>query len=153
LGCDKLSVGGKVVVDVASKQPPTDINFGAQLHGCDYTASAYTEKKRSVLNVAYYQRLGIPLRPHNFGAILSLGLKKDTRSLTFGTDYWVDADTTVRASAKVESGSDTTVIQTHVEHRLANPNVLLGVSAEFNCSASNPCGPGKLGVGLTFGEF
>jgi len=150
---NKLSLGAKATIDVASKEPPTDINIGAQVTGCDYTAAAYTEKKRSVVNVSYFQNLGIKYRPHNFGAILSLGLKKPVRSLTFGTDYWVDADTTVRASAKVSSDSDATILQTHVEHRLANPNVLLGVSAEFNCAPSNPCGPAKVGVSLTFGEF
>jgi len=155
LGCNKLSVGAKASVDVASKQPPSDYNFGAQVSSCDYTAALYTEKKHSVLNISYFQKLGIKYRPHNCGAILSVGLRgnQPVRSLTFGTDYWVDADTTFRASAKVASDSDATVLQTQVEHRLTNPNVLLGVSAEFKCSPSNPCGPAKLGVNLTFGEF
>jgi hypothetical protein len=153
LGYDNVSVGGKVTVDTASRAAPTDYNFGAQYNGADYIASAFTENARKTLNFSYFQRLSSETRrPHNFGATLAFGLAKPSRTLTVGTDYWVDADTTVRAQAKIDSASSNTQLLTAVEHRLINPNVLLGVAASFDVSPST-VSPGKVGVTLTFGEF
>ena len=77
---------------------------------------------------------------------------KPSRTLTFGADYLVDVDTTVRAFAKVDSAKDVTVVATNVEHRLLHPNLLLGVSSEFNVSPSNVTA-GRMGINLTFGDF
>jgi len=149
IGYDNLSVGGKVTVDVASKQAPTDYNFGAEYIGADYVAAAVTEKKRTVLNLSYFQTLS---RTHSVGAVATFGLVKPSRSLQFGTDYQVDPDTIVRGYAKVESGRDTTALATNVEHRLSNVNALLSVSAEFNVAPAAVT-PGKLGVAVTLGDF
>lgn len=149
VGYDKLSVGGKVVVDAASKQAPQDYNFGAEYAGADYIAAAVTEKKRSVLSLSYFQRVS---KTHTVGAQATFGLVKPSRALQFGTDYEVDRDTTVRASARVESGKDTTVVATAVEHKLNNPRILLGVAAEFNISPNNVTA-GRMGITATLGDF
>ena len=124
-------------------------NFGAQLDGSDYVATASTEKKRSVLNLSYFQSVG---KGYTVGATATFGLVKPSRTLTFGADYLVDVDTTVRAFAKVDSAKDVTVVATNVEHRLLHPNLLLGVSSEFNVSPSNVTA-GRMGINLTFGDF
>jgi len=153
LGHDNLSVGAKVTLNTADKGAPNDYNFGAQYNGSDYIASAFTENKRSVLNVSYYQRLGDKVRFHNFGATLAFGLAaKPTRSLTVGTDYWIDADTSIRAQAKIDSEKASTQLQTAIEHRLLNPNVKLGVAADFNV-ASNATTASRVGVSLSFGDY
>jgi len=149
LGYDCLSVGGKVTVDTASKSAPNDYNFGVQYCGCDYVASAYTENKRSVLNVSIYQRLANKL---NFGALLAIGLTKQSRTLTVGTDHRVDADTSIRGQVKIDSTAGNTQLQASVEHRLPNPNVLLAVAADFNVTPQTVT-PGRVGVSVTFGEF
>lgn len=151
VGYDNLSVGGKVVVDTASKSAPQDWNVGAQYEGADYVASAVTEKKRSLVNLSYFQSVG---RGQTIGASALFGLVKPTRALTIGTDYTVDPDTTVRAYAKVEAGKDSVTVATNVEHRLLHPNALLGVSAEFAVGAAGASTTTKqLGVSLTFGDY
>jgi len=153
VGCDNISVGAKVTLDTASKSAPNDYNFGAQYNACDYIVSAFTEKKRSILNFSYFHRLSsVRSRPHNFGAVLAVGLNKPSRTLTVGTDYWVDADTTIRAQAKIDSASTSTTLQTSVEHRLLNPNVQLAVAASFDVTPQTVT-PGRVGVSLTFGDF
>jgi hypothetical protein len=151
-GIDKLSVGAKATINTADRSAPNDYNFGAQYNGVDYVASAVTENKRSVLNLSYFQRLASKPRVHNFGATFALGLAKPTRTFTVGSDYRIDADTSVRAHAKIDSEKSGTLIQTSVQHRLLNPNLLLGVSAEFN-AAPQALTAGRVGVSLTFGDF
>lgn len=149
LGYDSFSVGGKVVVDTSSQAAPGDWNVGAQYEGADYVASAVTEKKRSVVSLSYFQSVA---RTQVIGASASFGLIKPSRSLTVGTDYQVDPDTTIRAYAKVEAGKDAVTVATNVEHRLLHPNALLGVSAEFALTPASQT-TNKLGVSLTFGDY
>lgn len=149
LGYDNLAVGAKVTVDTASRNAPTDYNFGAELVGPDYVVTAVTEKKRSALTLSYYQALA---RKQNVGASATIGLVKPSRSLTFGTDYRVDVDTELRSYVKVESGKETATVGLAVEHTLLNPSVLLGVATEYAVTASNVTA-GKMGVSLTFGDF
>jgi len=151
VGYDNVSVGGKVTVDTASKSAPNDYNLGVQYNGCDFIASAFTENKRSVLNVSYFQRFASGPQ-QNFGAVLAIGLTKPSRTLTVGTDYKVDADTSVRAQAKIDSSASSTTLMASVEHRLPNPQCLLAVSADFNVTPQT-VNPGRVGVSLTFGDF
>jgi len=149
LGYDDLTVGAKAVIDTASKAAPSDYNFGAEYKGKGYVASAVTEKKRTALTLSYHQCVG---RRQVVGASATFGLVKPTRSLTFGTDYAVDADTEIRSFIKIDSGKDDATVGVAVTHRLLNPAVLVGVASEFNISPSN-VQAGKMGVSLTFGDY
>jgi len=80
-----------------------------------------------------------------------------SRVLTAGVEYNAAADTVVKA--KASSGGCASL---NVEHRLGNPNVLLGFSAGFQlsapksggaCTTTGACSPDKFGVQLTFGDF
>jgi hypothetical protein len=109
------------------------------------------------------------LRSHNFSAYHPVN--KDTtvafnfsynpdekcaskqRQLCAGVEYAAAIDTTIKAKA-----SSSGCASLNVEHRLGNPNVLLGFSAGFNLLASKnggscPSSPDKFGVQLTFGDF
>lgn len=151
IGYDRLSVGGKITVDAAqvTQKAPDDFNFGAQYDGTDYVVSLVSENKRSALNLSYFQQLG---RRQTVGAVFTQSLTKPARTLTFGTDYQVDPDTTLRAFAKVDSGKEATVIGAALEHKLLNPNVKLGVAAEFNATPA-AISASKFGVTVTVGDF
>jgi hypothetical protein len=149
IGYENFSVGGKAVADLASKAAPNDVNFGVEYlsRNNDYVVSAYTEKKRSTLVVSYLQNI---TKKHSIGASLSYGLTKPGRTLTVGTDYPVDIDTTLRAFAKIDSNKDNATVSVAAEHRLSN--ALVGVAAEFNVAPSATTA-GKLGVSVTLGDF
>ena len=53
-----------------------------------------------------------------------------------GTEYRIDADTTLKVKTELPSGD----VSTHVEHRLANPRVLLGVATAFNLKSQEAGG-------------
>jgi hypothetical protein len=151
LGYNDMTVGGKVTFNKdAPGDNKYDINFGAQLDGPDYVVAGVTDRNHSQVTLSYYQAVG---KGHVVGASLTSNLTTDKRALTFGTDYALDVDTTVRAYAKVDSGSSAaTTAAVAVEHRLLNPQVLVGVAAEFNVNAPSITA-NKVGVSLTFGDY
>lgn len=149
LGYDSLSVGGKVTIDTASKSAPTDYNFGAQYVGADFVATGVTEKKRTALTLSYYQRVG---RNQTVGASATFGLAKPTRTLTFGSDFRVDVDTSARAYVKVDSSKDVSSVGLAITHRLLAPAAELGVATEYNISPSSITA-GKFGVSVTVGDL
>lgn len=149
LGYDNLSVGGKVTVDTASKQAPTDYNFGAQYKGVGYVATAVTEKKRTALTLSYSQYVS---RAKQIGVSATFGLVKPTRTLTFGSDFAVDIDTQARAYVKIDSTRDSSSVGLAVTHRLLNPSVLVGVATEYTVTPSSVANA-KMGVSLTLGDF
>jgi hypothetical protein len=148
LGYDNLSVGGKVTVDTASKQAPTDYNFGAQYKGNQYVATAVTEKKRTALTLSYSQNVS---RTQAIGVSATFGLVKPTRTLTFGSDFAIDIDTKARAYVKIDSTRDVSSVGLAVSHNLLNPAVTIGVATEYNVTPSSVANA-KMGVSLTLGE-
>jgi len=150
LGYENIAVGGKVTIDTASKAAPTDYNFGAQIRGDDYIATGVTEKKRTALTLSYYQKVN---RLQTVGASATFGIAKPTRSLTFGTDYRIDIDTGARGYVKIDSSKDVSTIGLSVVHRLANPNIELGVATEYNVSAASAPQAAKFGVTITAGDL
>jgi len=63
-----------------------------------------------------------------------------------GTDYKLDVDTGVRTKLELPTG----VFAIAVEHRLQNPQALIGVAADFKLKEQKS---EKFGVSLTFGDF
>lgn len=149
LGYDNIAVGGKVVVDTASRAAPTDFNFGAQIVGADFTATAVTEKKRTALTLSYYH---VVSGSQTVGAQATFGLEKPTRSLTFGTDVKVDATTKARTYIKVDSTKDSSSVGLAVTHRLLTPNAIIGVASEYVVSPV-AVSAGKFGVTVSVGDL
>jgi len=151
LGYNNLSVGGKVSVDAAqlTKKVPEDFNYGVQYDGVDYSMSLATDKKHTVVNASYFQNVSTR---QTVGAQFTQALNKAQRTLTFGSEYRVDPDTTIRGYAKVDSSKDSTTVAAAVQHRLVNPNALVGVAAEFDV-APNAVSTNKYGLTLTFGDM
>ena len=146
LGSAGISVGGLVSVDASNGADVTEMNVGAEYEQDDYLASMYTEKNLAYLTAAYFQRL---TPSHILAATFSYNIHtRAERKLTVGNEYRVDADTTVKSRVEIPTGD----VSTHVEHRLANPRLLLGVSSRFNLK-SQKLAMDQLGVGVTLGEF
>jgi len=144
-----LAVGGKATLDTASKAPPNDWNFGVEYSGTGYVATVQTEAKRTKLNASYYQNV---TRKYAIGATATVGLTKPTRALQVGVDYNIDIDTTARSYLKVDSSKDNSTVGLAIEHRLGDPNVLIGVASEWNVAPASTS-VGKFGFSLTFGDF
>jgi len=142
VGNNGLSVGGQVVMDVSRGANVTDANAGVEYAQRDYSVSAFTEKNMTLVNLGYFHRLSASTQ---LGAQLKLDTNKGSRSLTVGTEHKIDADTSFKYKTEMPSG----VSAAAVEHRLRNPDVLLGVAAQFNKSSF---AAEKFGVSLTFGD-
>ena len=146
LGYQGVSVGGLVSLDATSGADVTEMNVGAEWQQDDYLASMYTEKNLTYLTAAYFQRL---TPAHVLAATFSYNIHtRAERKLCVGNEYRVDADTTVKSRVDIPTGD----VSTHVEHRLANPRLLLGVSSLFNLK-SQKMAMDKMGVSVTLGEF
>jgi len=146
VGTAGISVGGVVSVDASNGAEVTESNVGVEYEQDDYIASMYTDKNLSTLTAGYFQRL---TPSHVLAAQFSYDLKtRSNRKLTVGSEYRIDADTTLKVKAELPAGD----VSTHVEHRLANPRVLLGVASAFNLK-SQKLAADKIGLNLTVGEF
>ena len=147
LGTMGVSVGGLVSVDASNGADVTEMNAGVEYEQDDYVASMWTERNLSYLTAGYFQRL---TPGHVLAATFGCNpITKGERKLTVGNEYRVDADTTLKTRMDIPTGD----VSTHVEHRLANPRLLLGVSSQFNLLRSQKLAMDKVGVNITLGEF
>ena len=141
-----ISIGGVVALDASNGADVTETNVGLEYEQDDYIASMYTEKNLSTATAAYFQRL---TPSHVLAAQFSYNIQtRADRKLVVGSEYRIDADTTMKVKAELPSGD----VHTHVEHRLANPRILLGVASAFNIK-SQKLAADKIGLNLTVGEF
>ena len=146
LGTAGVSAGGLVSVDATNGADVTEANVGVEYEQDDYIASVYTEKNLSYLTAAYFQRL---TPSHLLAATFSYNVHtRGDRKLSVGNEYRISADTTLKSKVEIPTGD----VSTHVEHRLANPRVLVGVSSAFNLK-SQKAALDKVGVSATLGEF
>lgn len=146
LGERGISVGGNVALDVSSGADVKQMNCGIDYQQDDYTASIFTENNLSTVTAAYFQRLNVD---HVLGAQFKYALNGgQARSMTIGSEYRVNANTTVKTKVDVPSGD----VAAHVEHRLANPSVLVGVATAFNLR-SQKIAADKIGLNFALGDF
>lgn len=120
-------LGAQVGVDVSSGGLK-DYGLAAQANLGDIQATIRSEKRNSNLSVSIFQPLGGGL---SWGA--SLGLQPadfSSRTLTLGTHYNLDKSTFVKARANTSG-----VVGIAVSHKLANPSLKFGVSAEFDTAS------------------
>jgi len=146
IGYDNISVGSSAVLDISRGSEVVEHNIGAEYIAEDFVAAVYTEKNSKSLTASYYQKIN---RDQAIGAQFKYDLTgRNERSLAVGTEYRVDLDTSIKAKVELPSGD----IATSIEHRLANPKLLLGLSAQFNAK-SQRFQADKLGVSITFGDY
>jgi hypothetical protein len=146
LGTAGVSVGGLVSVDASNGADVTEANVGVEYEQDDYLASMYTERNLTYVTAAYFQRL---TPSHVLAATFSYNLHtRQDRKLTVGNEYRLDADTNIKTRVEIPTGD----VSTYVEHRLANPRVLLGVASQFNLK-SQKIAMDKVGISATLGEF
>jgi hypothetical protein len=148
IGYDNISIGGNVVVDISRGSDIIEHNIGGEYIGDDFVASVYTEKNSTSLVASYFQRLSRD-NSNILGAQFKYELNgRQDRSLSIGSEYKLDLDTTIKGKIDLPSGDIATVI----EHRLANPRLLFGLAAQFNAKAQR-FQADKLGVSITFGDY
>jgi len=144
IGADGLSAGGQITLDASSGVHVAESNVGVEYTQADVTGSLFTEKNRSVLNLALYQK---PTLNQIIGAQFKYNLEKKSRALTLGGEHRIDVDTSVRGKVDLPTGDVAAV----VEHRLNNPALLLQIAAQF---ATKPVLVSqKLGITVSFGDF
>lgn len=109
-------------------------------------ATVVTEKNQSVINASFVQQVS---RDQSIGAQYKYDITgKTARSLLVGTEYVADKDTLFKAKIELPSG----IVQGVVEHRVRNPNVLLGIAASFR-TGNNGLTKEKVGVTATLGDI
>jgi len=158
LGWDAYSFGGILALNSNSlhEVQANDIQFGGEYSQDDLTVSLYTavekdkdnnDQEYSGYTGSYFHRVNRDLVVG--GQVKAKDLQLKDASLTFGGDYRLDVDTSVRGKVNVPKG----VLSLAVEHRLPNPQLLLGLAGEFN--VKNPAAPSasKFGLSFTLGDF
>jgi hypothetical protein len=144
-GMDGVSVGGSVNMSASNMGSPTDYNMGAEYKQSDLTASIVTSNKGEDLTASYFQKVCGKMQ---LGASMLVQPEAGTRLFTFGTNYVLDNATTIKAKA-----DSCGIVATSVTHTLANPNMKLCVSSQFDALSSDCFSAQKFGVSVNLGEF
>jgi len=150
VGHNGLSAGGCVSADVAAGTIGC-YGVGVQYEHSDIVlALTSSDKFRSHSFSAYHPVNKDTTVAFNFEYNPDSKCAKKQRILCAGVEHNAAIDTVVKAKA-----SSTGCSSLSVEHRLANPNVLLAFSAGFQLLApkNGACSPDKFGVQLTFGDI
>jgi len=159
-GYDKYAIGASLALNSTSLNQilPNDLQAGAEYSQDDLTVSAYSnyEKEKdkdgnddvyTSYNVSAYHRVNRELVVG--GRIKNRDIDFSKTELTFGSDYKLDQDTSVRGKVIVPKG----LFAFSLEHRLQSPQLLFGLSSEFNVQNPLAPTPGKFGVSFTVGDF
>jgi len=146
LGYNGIAVGGIASADLTRGAVLQETNFGAEYLQDDFAVSMWTEKNSSFVTAGYLQKVN---RNHVLGATFKYELGgAHARSMQLGSEYRLDANTIVKGKIDLPTGD----LGANVEHRLADPQATLSLSAQFNAKA-NRFNPDKLGIGITLGDF
>jgi hypothetical protein len=143
LGHDGVSVGGQVDMDVGGSVK--DYNIGAEYASKDLTAAAVTSSKGDDITVSFFQNIS---GRTSIGASMLVKPESGSNTYTLGTDHQLDSNTGIRAKADSNG-----IVGVAVSHVLADPNVKLGVSAQFDAMSSDAFKAQKFGLSMSFGEF
>ena len=147
-GYDGIAIGGIVATDLTNGADVTDYNVGLEYIQPTYVASLYTEQQAETATVSYYQRVS---QQHAVAAAVKVNIAGDKSAvLTLGTDYVLDATTSVKAKVEVPSA----LVSVALEHRLKSPSLLMGLAAAYNpLSFQKGVKAEQFGVTLQFGDF
>lgn len=150
LGYENWSLGGQLSVDTDhSLLEVQEPQVGGEYTQDDLTFSLFSslEKGARCVNASYFQRVSRDLVS---GATFKINtVEKAKSTMTVGTDYRLDADTGLKAKVELPTGKAALAI----EHRLESPQVLVGLSSEFDVSNPQQVLPGKFGFSFSFGDF
>lgn len=146
IGFEGLSVGGEVKLDTAAITDVEDYNVGAEYQGVDFTATLKTANQGEDLTASYVTRASPELTVG--GQFITKLDGSDDRSAGLATEYRVDANTAVKLR-----GDTKKVVAVAVEHRLANPRVLVGVASSWNIVGFSAPNPKDFGVSLVFADY
>eukprot|EP00343_Euplotes_focardii_P008988 CAMPEP_0205824824 /NCGR_PEP_ID=MMETSP0206-20130828/22874_1 /ASSEMBLY_ACC=CAM_ASM_000279 /TAXON_ID=36767 /ORGANISM="Euplotes focardii, Strain TN1" /LENGTH=292 /DNA_ID=CAMNT_0053123313 /DNA_START=28 /DNA_END=906 /DNA_ORIENTATION=- len=157
IGTDGLSVGALAKAARSSKDggktdpwafQTKDCNVGFQYEGSDYTTALFTKNWGYDISLAYHHKVS---KKHQVGGqfdyVKGKDGAKDISTLTLGTKYQLDDNTTVSALCKTNKK-----VWVAFSHKLANPRLKVGVAAEFDSSALQ-LDTKKFGVNITMGDF
>lgn len=150
VGNGGLSAGGSVSADAAAGAIAC-YAAGVQYEHSDIVLALTSENKfRSHSISAYHPVNKDTTVAFNFVFNCDEKCAKKQRVLYAGVEYAAAADTTIKAKASSAGCSALSV-----EHRLANPNLLIGFSAGFNWNkTSGGCAVAdKFGVQVTLGDI
>jgi voltage-dependent anion channel protein 2 len=142
---DGLSVGGQVNLNLADGPELTDYNVGAEYSEKDITLTLLTKKQGEEIHASYYQKTSSTT---TLGCTFTHNPDGDARSLTFGGQHQLDSNTTLKSKASTNG-----TVSVAVQHRLANPAMLIGVASSFNALSKDPLVAQQFGVSLKFGDF
>ena len=147
-GYDGIAIGGIVATDLTNGADVTDYNVGLEYIQPTYVASLYTEQQAETATVSYYQRVS---QQHALAAAVKVNIAGDkSAALTLGTDYVLDATTSVKAKVEVPSA----LVSVALEHRLKSPQLLMGLAASYNpLSFQKQVKAEQFGVTLQFGDY
>jgi len=152
LGFEGLSVGGQIKLKLDQAQSISDYNVGAQYERKDFVATLLTENQGDVIRFSWFHNvskdynLGVELVSDEFDH-LSKPTDPRRRLINIASEFQVDADTVVKAKA-----NNYGEVSAAVEHRLANPAVVVGAAAQFKAEGSSRFTAEKFGLSFSFGE-
>lgn len=141
VGLDSISVGGQVNLDASGA--PTDYNFGASYATSDLVAAVTTAKKAQDISLNVLNKWSSTT---TLGASATHSLASGNQSFALGTDMALDKSTQVKL--KVDSQGK---VGTAVVHKLASPQMTVGVSSEFDVGGESLKAT-KFGISLSFGN-
>jgi hypothetical protein len=146
IGFDGLSVGGEFKMDANRLSDVEDYNVGAQYEQPDFTATLKTaERGASLTGSAHIKASEDQSVAFAFNKKLD---GSDDDSLVVGTDYKVDAVTNFKVKADTKG-----TVSGLLQHRLANPRLLFGLSTSFDASNPRSVAHKDFGVSFTFGDY
>jgi hypothetical protein len=142
LGMEGVSVGGAGTIKGGAL---ADYNLGAEYAQKDLVASLVTSNKGENITASYYQSLS---KTTQLGSSMLVQPEAGTRLFAFGCNYALDGNTTLRS--KIDSNG---IVGESITHKVANPNMLLTVSAQFDALGSEPMVAQKFGLSISLGDF
>lgn len=144
LGFDGVAVGGAAQFCLASGCAK-DYNVGAEYTQKDLTATLVTSNKGEDITTSFFQKISSTF---SVGTRLNIEGEAGSRTLAVGSEYALDANTTVKKS--LDSNG---IVNVAVSHTLANPAAKVNVAAQFDALSSDCCKANKFGVCITLGDF
>jgi hypothetical protein len=143
---DGVTGAGSVSFDAANPTALSDYNIGAEMAQKDLVVSVVTSNQLNDLTGSVFQTVSSRL---SLGCSILAKPDAGTREFTFGGDYSVDKDTSLKFKLDTNGTAATALTRT-----LSNPAVKVLASAQFNLQKSGDIfAPTKYGLSLCFGDF
>jgi len=128
----------------AVAQSLVDFNIGTEFTTGPVTATVKTTRSMTGLTTSYFHKLWSEVDVAAEADLKREGLE----SASFGTEYRLDRETTLKAKM-----STLGTVSTSVEHRLADPRLKLGLCTSFDATGREQLVANKFGFSLTYGDF